>query len=536
MIAQPALYPHQEDVRDRTRAAVARLWRVILTAPPGSGKTRLAKWILGASANREPTAKQSGRSLFAVQRRGLVKNAVNSFREDPVLPHGVIMSKEKPRYGSRIQVGSIDTLLSWFLEGGRYDTNVSFDLIFYDECHAHHPKFARFLAAHDAYREETGLHPAYVIGLSATPQAEGLADVYREIVKGPSPEWLIANGFLAPFRYFRATQGKLGLLVKRGGEFTQESEAKAMEGLAGDLVRDWKRFAEGRPTVGFFPRRTHAQEAQQMLAEAGLRVEYVDGETPDDERDRIYRDLNAGRLDYLCNVQVVERGTDIPRIGCVQLCVAIGSVVRYLQMVGRGSRVHPEKTDVVVLDHGGNVARHGFFEDDFPWSLDRTTKDAGEAGTRPTIACPQCDAIYRGGKCRRCGYEPTTKERQSEGLEFDGTELREVKRTSKKAKAEKSPEELMIGVLYAAGRSGRTWKQAVGMFYRECEKTGQRHRVPKTVEVGGQRYGMLPHGSDDGGRRVGDLFPFTRSRGGHGGEYLIGAERVEVRTETGGAT
>lgn len=536
MIALPTLYPHQEDLRDRTRASLAKHGRVILCAGCGVGKTRTAKWILGAALNREPTARQSGRSLFAVHRRGLVDNASKSFLQDPVLPHGVIMSGEKPKYGARIQVASIDTLLAWFIEGGRYETNVSFDLVVFDETHSHLSRLRKFLEHHDAYRAEMGLHPAYVIGLTATPQAEGLADVYREIVRGPTTEWLIANGFLAPFRYFRATQGKLGLLVRKGGEFTQESEAKAMEGLAGDLVRDWKRFAEGRPTVGFFPRRSHAQEAQQTLADAGLRVEYVDGETPDEVRDRIYRDLNEGRIDYLCNVQVVERGADIPRIGCVQLCVAIGSVVRYLQMVGRGSRFdaakYPDKKDCLVLDHGGNVARHGFFEDEFPWSLDRTTKDAGETGTRPTIACPQCDAIYRGGKCRRCGYEPTTKERKSEGLEFDGTELREVRRDAKKPKAEKTPEELMIGVLYAAGRSGRTWKQAVGMFYRACEKTGRRHRVPKTVEVGGQRYEMLPHGSDDGGRRVGELFPFTRTRGVHGGDYAMGT----VRTETGGAS
>ena len=60
-----------------------------------------------------------------------------------------------------------------------------------------------------------------------------------------------------------------------------------------------------------------------QLQEAGLRVEYVDGETDDDERRRIFRYLNDGDLDYICNIQVVERGVDIPRIGCIQLCVAM---------------------------------------------------------------------------------------------------------------------------------------------------------------------------------------------------------------------
>ena len=527
-IALPDLYQHQETQRDRTRAALARHGRVILTAPPGTGKTRMAKWILGSSANREKNDNQSGRSLFTVHRRGLVDNAVNSFDEDPGLPHGVIMSGRDTAYGRRIQVASIDSLLNWFVENDEYQNNITFDLIVIDEAHSHHSKYARFLKYHDAKREELGLHPAYVIGLTATPQANGLADVYKEIVAGPKTQWLIDNEYLSPFRYFRATQGKLGLLVKRGNDFTKDSVSLAMDGLAGDLVRDWKKFAEGRPTVGFFPRRSHAKDAMKQLSAAGLRVEYVDGETDDDERHRIYRYLNDHDIDYLCNVQVVERGTDIPRIGCIQVCTAVGSVVRWRQMIGRGSRVHPEKTDVIVLDHGGNLKRNlGFFEDDPAWSLDITTKDPGEAGARPTIECPKCQAIYRGGKCAQCGYEPTSRERKGQGLEFDGTELKEVVRKEKKASVQ-TAEQLMISALYMAGRSGRTWRQAVGIYKGKCEKQGTPHRVPRKVEVAGRQYEMIQYGSDDANRRVSALFPFVTG-GGHGGEYLA-KEREHVGT------
>src|SRR3990167_9010517 len=117
-IALPSLFPHQEDQKNRTRAALARHGRVIVCAPTGVGKTRIAKWILGSSANREPNERQSGNSLFTVHRRGLVDNAVDSFAEEPPLPHGIIMAGRDTRYGSRTQVASIDTLLSWFVDGG----------------------------------------------------------------------------------------------------------------------------------------------------------------------------------------------------------------------------------------------------------------------------------------------------------------------------------------------------------------------------------------------------------------------------------
>ncbi len=99
MIELPSLYIHQADHKDRTRAALARHGRVIMSAPPGVGKTRMAKWILGSSANREPLETQSGQSLFTVHRRGLVDNAVDSFDEEPGLPHGVIMSGRDTAYG-----------------------------------------------------------------------------------------------------------------------------------------------------------------------------------------------------------------------------------------------------------------------------------------------------------------------------------------------------------------------------------------------------------------------------------------------------
>lgn len=509
MIELPTLYEHQTEVTDRTRSALAKNRRVILCAPPGMGKTRCSKWILGSSANREPASNQSGRSLFAVHRRGLVDNAVHSFSEEPRVDHGIVMSGHKPNWKKRIQIASIDTILSWFVGGKVYESEWTFDLIAFDETHSNLPKLRKFLEAHDKRRKELGLHPAYVIGLTATPQCEGLSDVYREIVPGPSTQWLIDNGYLSGFRYFRATSGKLDLLKKRGGEFTNTSHAAAMAGLAGDLVRDWKHFAEGRPTVGFFPRRSHAKEAMQELESAGLRVKYIDGDTKDEERHEIFSALNNHEIDYLCNVQVVERGTDIPAIACVQMCVAVASVPRWRQMIGRGSRVHPSKTDCLVLDHGGNLARGmGFFEDDPHWTLDIRTKETGEVAPRPTIACPNCKAIYRGGECRSCGYRPTAKERLSQGLEFDGSELKEVKPTATKKKV-KTAHDLMVSSLYRAGKSGKTWKQAVGLFYRESEKQGTNYRVPKAVEVAGQEYPMLRHGSLDGGRYVRDLFPFT---------------------------
>lgn len=525
MVVLPDLYPHQIAMRDDLRSALAKHRRAILCAPPGTGKTRLAKAILGSFSNRDKKDGESGYGLFAVHRRGLVDNASDSFNESPPLPHGVIMSGRETSGGCDIQVASIDTKLSWFCESGVYANNHTYDLIVMDEIHAHVQKFRTFLMAHDAKRAELGLKPAFVLGLSATPQHKELNKIFSVIVKGPTPQWLVDNGYLSPFRYFQCTQGQLQKLVKSGDEYTSDSVADAMSGLAGDLVKDWKRLAEGRATVGFFPRRAHAQEAMEILRANGVDAHYVDGETPDDDRRRIFKWLNEGDIEYICNVGVIERGTDIPRIGCVQLCTAIGSVVRYKQMVGRGSRVHPDKTDCVVLDHADSVRRHGFFEDDVDWTLEWGERPSKTHDALPTVNCPRCSAQYRGGKCRACGYEPTPNERKSQGLEFVGGELQEVKKREKDASAKLSNEALMVQALYIAGKRSLTFGQAWHIASNMAERQGGQFKVPATFVVAGKRYKTIPHGHPDSRRKVRDTYGFTqRQYGRDDNPYLIGAE------------
>ena len=508
MITLPDLYPFQETLRDDLRKSFKTHRELIACMPPGSGKTRCAKWMLGSFANRGKQDGESGFSVFAVHRRGLVDNASDSFNESPALEHGVIMSGVECNGGHPVQVASIDTLISWFCEAGHYESEQTYDLVVFDECHSHHSKLMTFLKAHAVKRESLGLKPAFVLGLTATPQAKGLSDLYKEIVLGPTTEWLIENEYLCPFRYFRSTQGHLDLLVRRGDEFTEDSVAAAMDNMAGELVRDWKEYAQGRATVGFFPRLKHAKEAQAQLIEAGVKCEYVDGSTSDDKRHKIFAALNEGSIDYVCNVGVVERGTDIPRISCIQLCTAVGSVVRYRQMVGRGSRMHHAKTDCIVLDHGQNVMRHGFFEDPIEWTLDWTERAAKMHEARITIECPKCSAIYRGGKCAACGYEPSKPERKAQGLDFDGSELKEIKQHAK-PKKKMSNEQIYISSLFMAGKSGKTFKQALGISYRQAKDQGTTFRVPKKFSVAGVTYQTVAYGHTDSNRNVSVVYPFT---------------------------
>lgn len=507
MVAIPSLYDHQMELVERARESLRRHRQIVVCAPTGFGKTRVAKHILAKCLEHSRREGQSGYSLVAVYGRGLVDNLSNSLKEDPRLPHGVIMSKSETRPGCHIQIASIDSLLSWYCEGNEYNTELTFDLVIVDETHNNLPKVKVFLELHDAKRNQLGLSPAYVIGLSATPQCKGLADVYNDIVHGPAPGWLIEHGYASPFLYMAGQKADLSVLVRRGSTFTEASKAAATDGLHGDFIRDWLKYAQGRPTIGYFPNLSQAEAALGLLNAAGIRAGFVHNKTADDERRAMLSQLEQGELDYLCNVGIFERGTNIPCVSCVQLCVVVGDVPRYLQMIGRGSRRHASKRECLVLDHGNNVHRHGFWEDERIWTLDQTRGGTSQVRIRPSIECPQCGVIYRGGACRECGYEPTRKERKAQGLKFDGTELREVKASVKSRKAI-SDEQILVSNLYRTARSGRTWNQCLHLCRQDAKEHGKRFRVPKHFEIAGTRYESIPMGSSHGQRRVSTLYPF----------------------------
>lgn len=511
MIELPNLRPYQIEFVENLRQAMRRNRRIIACAPTGSGKSTVAKYIIGSSYNRKPADGCSGNSLFTVHRRGLVDNAVQTFDRDPFLPHGVVMSGRETDWGKRVQVASIDTLLAWHVDE-EYTTEHTYDLVVFDECHAHGSKIQKWIEAHDAKRAELGMRKTCLIGLSATPQAKGLSAVYSEIVKGPSVQWLIDNDYLVPFRYFQAKHlGKLDQLKKQGDGFTAKSLTKAFDGMAGDLVEDWLAISERRPTVGFFSRLTHAREAQERLNQAGVLAEYIDGETSDSERRRLFDGLNEGRFEYLCNVGIVDRGTDIPAIGCIQLATAINSKSRLIQILGRGARKpNAEKTECRVIDHGGSIARLNlFFADEIEWVLTAERDKDLEHKAKPVIACPDCGRQYRGGACT-CGYEPTPKELKDVGLEWAAGELVEIKKKDKPAGKKMTCEEILIQALYQAGRSNRTWSQAWGICKRAAEKQGTAFRCPKTFTVGGRVYKSVMWDSPDRHLRVSQLFDFVR--------------------------
>jgi hypothetical protein len=125
------------------------------------------------------------------------------------------------------------------------------------------------------------------------------------------------------------------------------------------------------------------------------------------------------------------------------------------QMVGRGFRLSPRKTDCLVLDFGGNVLRHGPVDD--IRLQDPKTRGDGEA---PAKECPQCQAVVAAGyaRCPQCGFEFPPPEKQKHGA--------------------KASEE---GIL--SGQVASTKYDVYDVFYSVHTKRNADESAPKTMRV-----------------------------------------------------
>jgi DNA repair protein RadD len=73
--------------------------------------------------------------------------------------------------------------------------------------------------------------------------------------------------------------------------------------------------------------------------------------------------LSLARYHALCNVGVLTEGWDAPRTDCIALLRPTQSIGLYVQMCGRGMRLHNKKDNCLLLDYGENIARHGCLDE-----------------------------------------------------------------------------------------------------------------------------------------------------------------------------
>jgi len=346
--AGPGLRPYQlaavEAVLAARRAGKRRL---LVHLPTGAGKTVIFSHL--ARLARRQVLVLAHREELLTQARDKLQRALGGGAAPVVaIERGALRAPPE----ARVLVCSIRSLHQARLDHLMRGRDVG--LIVYDECH--------HAAAEDNLRvlRQLGVfEPSFtgtLLGFTATTargDGQGLDQVFEQIVYSRSLPELIDDGFLAPLRGYRvATTADLRQLSPAGLDFDEEQLAEAVdiEERNALVARSIQELARDRRTIAFCVTVNHARHLAHALNALGVPAGIVHGAMPADARAQALADFREGRVQVLTNVGVLTEGFDDPGVSCVAMARPTRSEGMYAQCVGRGTRLHPGKTDCLILD------------------------------------------------------------------------------------------------------------------------------------------------------------------------------------------
>lgn len=227
-----------------------------------------------------------------------------------------------------------------------------YGLVVIDE--AHHSLARSYRKVIDHYAD------ANVLGVTATPErADGsdMGEVFDSVAYTYDIADAIDDGYLSQVRIVSAPLAvDLGGVHTRQGDYDSRELADAVEPLLRSAAQWIKENAADRHTVVFLPLVETAKKMAQVCAEVGLSAEEVDGESAD--KDAALKRFEDGETQVICNAALLTEGWDAPICDCVMVLRPTQSRALYVQMVGRGTRLHEGKTDLLVPDVLALNARH----------------------------------------------------------------------------------------------------------------------------------------------------------------------------------
>ena len=401
-----ALRPYQRAAVDAVFAYVrTEPGHPLVVIPTGGGKSLIMGTLVAEALANHPT----GRALILAHRKELIQQNVRAVAS--VLPLGQIGI-----YSAGLRRRDTDTpiLVAGIQSVARrpYDIG-AFDVILIDEAHlvprADGTLYHAFITA------ARQLNPNVVfVGLTATPYRmdsgllhRGDDALFTEIAYEAGVSELMADGYLCPL-VSRGTTVTLDVtgVGTRGGEFIPGQLERAVDqealtnAIAAEMIR---RLEDRRKWLVFCAGVAHADHMAAALRARGIPAAAVHGELDAGDRAERLAAFREGTLRAVTSMDVLTTGFDEPAIDAVVLVRPTKSTGLYVQMVGRGFRLHPSKANTLVLDFAGNVARHG------PVDLVTVRDKASSAGegAPPVKSCPACEALLFAGLrvCPECAHE-----------------------------------------------------------------------------------------------------------------------------------
>lgn len=418
--------------------------KVLAVLATGGGKTVIFSSIIAAEqgatcaiAHRQELVSQMSLTLA---KNGIYHRIVGSNKtvKNCVKIHMDELGKTFYDAGSKHAVASVDTIIRRGEQLANWLPSVRLWVI--DEAH-HVLKDNKWGKAVQMFPNARGL------GVTATPcraDGNGLGShadgVFDTMFEGVAMGELIRDGYLTDYKIFAPPSSFSREQIKVSestGDFNLNQMREVVNGsslvahdektITGDVVAQYLKIARGKSGVTFTVDVASAEEIAEQYNKAGVPAAAISCNTPDLERFAAVRKFKNKEILQLVNSEILTEGFDCPGIEVVSFGRPTESYSMYSQMFGRALRPLPGKTHAIIIDHVGNVMRHGLPDAPREWSLDRRERRTGKSEPSTVRVCTACAAVYERFRdaCPDCG-EPVPKPAQRSGPEFVDGDLYEL--------------------------------------------------------------------------------------------------------------
>lgn len=393
--------------------AVYRFWEKdyangnpVVVAPTGSGKSIIIALLMQQAAEAYPGT----RIICLADVKELIEQDSDAFRTvAPDTPFGIYSaSLDEKDIAHDITFAQIQSCHRKAFIFGRID----FCIV--DEAHMVNAK--RLGMYRNFFSALKDVNPMLkIVGFTATPYRLGAGYIFSNdedalfggVAYDIPIDRLIDEGFLVrPVSYAGRVEANTDNIEHSStGEFKEESATREFAGITVEAVADMvSRLRERKSILVFACGLDHARLVVDSLRAAGeVSVDMVSGETPRAEREALVDRVRNESLRWVVNVGVFTKGFDARCVDAIVLLRATESPALYVQCVGRGLRIHPGKTDCLVLDYGQNIIRHG------PINCVTIRKKGKGSDEKRVLAkhCPSCEALIAlaATVCPHCGAE-----------------------------------------------------------------------------------------------------------------------------------
>ncbi|MAZ29511.1 MAG: DEAD/DEAH box helicase [Cytophagaceae bacterium] len=333
-------------------------FNLLYQLPTGGGKTVIFSEIV-----RRYIAEKKKKVVILTHRIELSKQTSKMLTGFNV-PNMVINSKVKTLEGNEhymCYVAMVETLNNR-LQDGQIDIE-DVGLVIIDE--AHYNSFRKLFS----YFEK-----AFILGVTATPLSSNvklpMKDNYRKLIVGESISSLIDKGFLAKAGIHSYDVGLGTLQIGINGDYTVKSSEILYTGhiMQEKLLSAYEERAKGTKTLIFNNGINTSRYVYETFREAGYDVRHLDNTHSNKERKEILKWFKHTPGAILTSVSILTTGFDEPTVETIILNRATRSLTLYFQMIGRGSRILPNKDKFQVIDLGNNMARFGRWDAPMDWN------------------------------------------------------------------------------------------------------------------------------------------------------------------------